>query len=393
MIRTLFFILMLGLLSFSIPAQSLKRIFNKKFKNLQTNTQLNHLQDSFNIKLNTLNKCLKWGNWANDQNLKAINFRLKDFAQRLYKEGNGIVLTWGTNGNCGRKGAWFDELTLPYGFTYASVNCSCIVGNIDKMVNAFNEVTFKLVKRKYGGKWKKNLEKAFLKKKRTITINLSPKKALKVKEYRVYNRSLQKYPKVIEKLENLEALTLGNNQISTLPKSICGFKSLKLLDLGKNHFRYFPKEILCFENLQELDLSDNYLKKLPDDISKLNKLQRLNLSGNRLKTLPDDTGKLNKLQELNIAHNKLKQLPRELSGMINLRWLDIRENFLNNLPQSLSKIINLKTLILWDNNFKEIPPVLYKMQYLKTLFIKHGNQINEAKLEKLRKALPHTEIK
>ena len=83
------------------------------------------------------------------------------------------------------------------------------------------------------------------------------------------------------------------------------------LDLSYQKLEKLPKEIENLNNLQRLSLWRNHLKALPREIGKLNNLQRLELGGNQLKALPKEIGNLKNLKKLYLRNNKLSEKEKE----------------------------------------------------------------------------------
>ncbi|WP_194777011.1 hypothetical protein [Pararhodonellum marinum] len=157
--------------------QNLESVFEKEYSDFKSNPNIEKLEDSLNIKLNSLEKILKYGENSSSKNLNLFEQRIYELSKRHFSDKVGLILTWGTNGNCGRYGEWFNELTIKYGFKYASVNCSCTGGNIPELVDSYNQYSTEYIKNKKGKNWTRNLEKEILAKKRKVEFNLSKKPA------------------------------------------------------------------------------------------------------------------------------------------------------------------------------------------------------------------------
>lgn len=345
-------------------------VINQEFTNLETNSQLSQLEDTLKIKINSLAKCLAIGDYSSGERLKQIKKRTKQIAEKHFEKKKGLILTWGTNGNCGRYGEWYDDITIKYGFKYASVNCSCIVGNIPDIVEAYNSFSYPFLENRNGKGWKKNLEKEILAKKQNIELDIKDFEIEKLDEIHISVRELKKYPNEVEQLTQLKKLYFNINHLSSIGSGICKLEKLEVLGLHSNDFKVFPKEIFCLENLKKLHFDRNKLKRIPSNINELKNIE-----------------------EINLANNKLKRLPNEFSKLENLSRLDLRENRLIMLPDNFHLLKNLKTLILWDNKLKNVPKSLYKMKHLETLFIDFGNSIPKSEIEELKRMLPNTEIK
>lgn len=112
----------------------------------------------------------------------------------------------------------------------------------------------------------------------------------------------------IGKLNKLQTLTAGGNQLglsSNLPSLP---PNLKQLTLDHNGFKLFPSKMILVSpltHLEKLDLSFNNLSQLPPEIGELVALRDLNLEKNQLTKLPPQIGQLAKLKALSLQHNKI----------------------------------------------------------------------------------------
>lgn len=58
------------------------------------------------------------------------------------------------------------------------------------------------------------------------------------------------------------------------------FSILKYINLESNFLEKFPKELFQLNNLENINLSENYITEIPNDIIKLQKLKELNIENN-----------------------------------------------------------------------------------------------------------------
>ncbi len=358
------------LLANSLGAQTPDSILKKEYADLEDSPETRKLEAKLNVRLNSLENILKFGEYSSVKDLPIYERRLYEIAAKHYAEGEGLFLTWGTMGNCGRYGQWFDDLTKNYHFKYLSVNCSCVVGWIPQLVESYNNYAIEYLDQTHGKSWSRKLEKEILAKKRSIEIDYSPLEVERLTKLDLSARSLITYPKQIEKLDKLEKLFFNINDLSAIDESICKLSKLKMLGLHHNKFSRFPVEVTCLQNLEYLGLDRNKVSKVAPEI-----------------------GQLTNLQELDLSLNRIRELPVEFSQLTKLTWLDMRENKLRELPTAFENLSNLRTLVLWDNKFNTVPKSLYKMRGLEELFIKLGNDIPENEILELQKVLPNTNIK
>lgn len=71
--------------------------------------------------------------------------------------------------------------------------------------------------------------------------------------------SLEKLPKGILELVNIQTLSIGNNQLSGFDESFDNLKKLQKLYLNSNNLRELPTSILAINSLNVLNLDDNQL--------------------------------------------------------------------------------------------------------------------------------------
>ena len=133
-------------------------------------------------------------------------------------------------------------------------------------------------------------------------------------------------------LSSLQALDLGNNQLSTLPEGVFnGLSSLQVLVLGANLQLSLADGVFNgLSSLQVLNLSfNNVLSTLPDGVfDGLSNLQVLDLVGIHLNTLADGVfDDLSSLGLLELRYNQLRTLPNGVfDGLSGLEVLDLRDN-------------------------------------------------------------------
>ncbi|KKA23902.1 Adenylate cyclase [Rasamsonia emersonii CBS 393.64] len=97
--------------------------------------------------------------------------------------------------------------------------------------------------------------------------------------------------------DEVERLSLSNNQLSRIPYRFSECAHLRYLNIRANNFREFPKGVY---------LSRNKISKIPDEIRQLTSLRVFSIMQNRLDDLPAGLADMNKLQILKVAGNFLK---------------------------------------------------------------------------------------
>lgn len=143
----------------------------------------------------------------------------------------------------------------------------------------------------------------------------------KVSELNLVECNLEKVPKLILKLKDLEVLRLSANPFKKLPQWIGELHTLKRLEV-RGKLEELPESIGDLKSLEILDLSLNNLTTIPYSIKNLSSLKELDLKYNRLNILPEIFGKLNSLEKLDLSHNDLKSLPDSINQLGSLKKLE-----------------------------------------------------------------------
>lgn len=89
---------------------------------------------------------------------EVLILRMKELARKYIENHEVLLLTYGTNGNGGLGFSNLDKKTKKFEFLFVSVNNSCIIGDLDEAVEAFNEESIKHLNKKYGKSWRKVLK-------------------------------------------------------------------------------------------------------------------------------------------------------------------------------------------------------------------------------------------
>ncbi|KAJ6123853.1 Leucine rich repeat 4 [Penicillium samsonianum] len=112
--------------------------------------------------------------------------------------------------------------------------------------------------------------------------------------------------------DEVERLSLSNNQLFHIPYRFAECSHLRYLNIRANNFREFPKGVYKLPLLEILDLSRNKIKELPNEISKLKSLRVLSVMQNRLIDLPVGLSEMHKLQIFKCVGNPLRKPLREI---------------------------------------------------------------------------------
>eukprot|EP01124_Arcella_intermedia_P014856 TRINITY_DN21410_c0_g1_i1.p1 TRINITY_DN21410_c0_g1~~TRINITY_DN21410_c0_g1_i1.p1 ORF type:complete len:2184 (-),score=470.63 TRINITY_DN21410_c0_g1_i1:39-6566(-) len=156
-------------------------------------------------------------------------------------------------------------------------------------------------------------------------------------------------------LPNLKELQLDQNKLSSI-ESICNFTSLEAISLNENIISRIPNDISRLTRLQSLRFNSNMLASLPLTMfNTLTNLVQMDLSNNRLVILPDAFDKLVLLESIILKANKLVHLPPSLGYCSKLDSVYCTGNMLDTLPSTLTNLMNLKKLDISDNRFSSLP--------------------------------------
>ncbi|WP_051203910.1 leucine-rich repeat domain-containing protein [Hugenholtzia roseola] len=162
-------------------------------------------------------------------------------------------------------------------------------------------------------------------------------------------------------------------------------------DFSTHGLTEIPANITDFPFIVQLNLAENELTTLDSALARLENVLVLDLNNNRLNELSANFSQLSHLQFLNLSDNNLKELNSDFGNLKNLRVLQIKNNYLSELPLSFEKLENLENLDISYNQLSQVPAVLLRLQNLRELHIE-GNAIPKEEIEKIRTALPKTEI-
>ncbi len=141
-----------------------------------------------------------------------------------------------------------------------------------------------------------------------------------------------------------------------------------------------------------LDLSDKGLTVVGSDIYNKTNTTVLILSNNNIQTLPSEMGRMTKLEEFKIDHNRLDgSLIGEIRKMP-LKTLDVSYNNMTGMPAEIGQLNKLETLNYSYNKITGLPNELANLKNNLKEFNLTGNPLSQSTLDKIKAALPNTNI-
>ncbi|MBS1614404.1 MAG: hypothetical protein JST49_16405, partial [Bacteroidetes bacterium] len=117
---------------------------------------------------------------------------------------------------------------------------------------------------------------------------------------------------------------------------------LKFLLITKNEFAVLPAEICKLNSLEELDFGYNNISIVPTEIGRLGKLKRLVGTKNNISKLPSEMIQMGKLEIVDFAYNQFSDIPTPLMEVRSLKAVDL--SFNKGLGNFASDIRNLQAL-------------------------------------------------
>ncbi|XP_039169624.1 disease resistance protein RPV1-like [Eucalyptus grandis] len=210
--------------------------------------------------------------------------------------------------------------------------------------------------------------------KRLISLNLSS------------CRSLEKLPKQLGELENLEELVIDRTWIKEIPPCIGSLKKLKRLSamycllpaevpspvsslLAECYkLQQIPSSIGKLGELVELDLSNTWIKELPESIGELKKLKILRIFCSQIEELPSSIGKLQSLQEFDAdgCFYLKAEIHVDKGGLSSLKTLCLGRAKISCLPENLDQLSSLEHLnLLGCRDLQSLPKLPFSLSCLR----------------------------
>ena len=205
-----------------------------------------------------------------------------------------------------------------------------------------------------------------------------------LRELSLANTAIKELPHSIRHLTRLQWLSLVNcKNLRSLPGHICQMKSLKEIYVkGCSNLECFEEIIEDMEHLKRLYLGDVVITKLPSSIEHLKGLIQLELNNcENLETLPNSIGNLTRLHDL-LVHNcpRLQKLPNSLRSLqcclkrLYLRGCNLMEG---EIPSDLWCLSSLTCLDVSGNLIRRIPTGIIQLSKLKGLYMNHCPMLEE----------------
>ena len=226
---------------------------------------------------------------------------------------------------------------------------------------------------------------------------------LYVKYLYIANKGLEKIPKHLPELVNLVTLELPSNKIDELPQLLCRMRNLSHIYLDKNNFSSLPPfDCKTKQLLSLLSLTHNRINTFPNDLTQF-RYSNLDLSYNQIEFLPENITWYY-IFVLNLSHNKITKLPKEFNKN-HIYILNVSHNQLTTLPDRLGVYAKEKSKFgfVYYHNQQHLVDFSYnKIEKIPDAFLRNnkkikklvltGNPLSEVEVEKVRRALPDTEV-
>lgn len=182
------------------------------------------------------------------------------------------------------------------------------------------------------------------------------------------------------------------NQISFIPNSIERLSQLEKLSIKNNQLSELPSNFSQLRSLIYLDLSGNKLSILAPNFGDLSAMKYLDLSNNELTELDQQMPQMQKLKELYLSKNKLSEfLPFAKTDFEELEILEMNDNQFSKFPLAILKMKSLKSLEMSNNQLSLLPDDLSSLRNIEFMDFKE-NHFEEAEIRRIKKALPSTTV-
>ena len=185
-------------------------------------------------------------------------------------------------------------------------------------------------------------------------------------------------PTVLGNLSNLQQLHISNQQLEgEIPPGVSHLPELREMDFSGNLLSG-PLPVFDLPRAGYIRLNDNLFSSFGEGSGSCPELKELQLQDNQLTgSFSSWAGNCAQLEFLNITNNKVSALPGDIGDWTRLRSLRADFNQLQELPEGLALLLHLDHLSASNNQIGYVPPNLGHSRSLKTVDLS-GNLITSA---------------
>ncbi len=205
--------------------------------------------------------------------------------------------------------------------------------------------------------------------------------------FRLSDAPITSLPTFLFKLENLEYLIFESKLIGDISKDIEKLQNLEELSLYGTKLETFPMAVLTLENLKKLKLACNLFDEIPSEISKLKNLELLSFDGGGcgatpITKIPASIGELSNLKSISFGYSEkgIGYLPKSFFKLKNLEYFGCFGCGLQGFPEEMGNLTNLKRIQMMNlNSFDVFPKSFFTLPNLKSLlFVVSGEEVTDA---------------
>lgn len=162
--------------------------------------------------------------------------------------------------------------------------------------------------------------------------------------------------------KHLEELSINKTDTTLLlPDSIQKLDKLKSIYLSGCHLEKIPRVLTKLKQLELLNLYGNIIKQSLAEKYYWKQLTQLNLANNQLQEIPAWVFLHQSLEHLYVGNNPLQEIPTVIGQLQKMRFFSCISCQLQALPTALADLPHLYT-ISWDNNpFGYVTPVIFQL--------------------------------
>lgn len=104
------------------------------------------------------------------------------------------------------------------------------------------------------------------------------------------------------------------------------------------------QDIAKMENLEVLALGGNEVSELPEELGQCSQLEEILAAQTKIYRIPESVGKLKKLRILTLSYTPLESIPSTICDCENLQLLDLRKTAIKKLPECITEMDHLREL-------------------------------------------------